>query len=75
LTRHFVQEVGITPKRWLLTQRVGAARALLETSDLSVEQVATRCGFASAASLRAHLRRQAATTPTAYRRAFRAESP
>ena len=71
-SRRFSAEVGVSPKRWLLAQRVGRARELLETTDLPVEVVADRAGFASAAALRLHLRRHAATTPTAYRTTFRA---
>jgi transcriptional regulator GlxA family with amidase domain len=72
-SRRFSAEVGISPKRWLLAQRVGRARELLETTDLPIEVVADRAGFASAAALRLHLRRHAATTPTAYRTTFRAQ--
>lgn len=71
-SRRFRAEVGVSPKRWLLAQRVGRARELLETTDLPIEVVADRAGFASAAALRLHLRRHAATTPTAYRTTFRA---
>ncbi|WP_372791930.1 GlxA family transcriptional regulator [Paraconexibacter sp.] len=70
-SRRFRAEVGVSPKQWLLAQRVGRARELLETTDLPVEVVAERAGFASAPALRLHLRRHAATTPTAYRTTFR----
>lgn len=68
--RRFREETGTTPLQWLLTQRVLEARRLLEDSDLPVEDVAWRCGFGTAASLREHFRRATATTPTAYRRSF-----
>ncbi len=68
--RHFRAETGTTPHRWLLHQRVLQARRLLERSDASVEEVATSCGFGSAASLRAHFKSQTGTSPVAYRRAF-----
>jgi transcriptional regulator GlxA family with amidase domain len=68
--RRFREEAGTTPLQWLLTQRVLEARRLLEESDLPVEDVAWRCGFGTAASLREHFRRSTATTPTAYRRSF-----
>jgi transcriptional regulator GlxA family with amidase domain len=70
--RRFREEIGTTPLQWLLTQRVLEARRLLEESDLPVEAVAWRVGFGTAASLRDHFRRTTATTPTAYRRSFRA---
>jgi AraC family transcriptional regulator, transcriptional activator FtrA len=68
--RRFRAETGTTPLRWLLSRRVLEARLLLESSRLPVEEVAWRCGFGSAASLREHFRRATATTPTAYRRSF-----
>jgi AraC family transcriptional activator FtrA len=70
--RRFLQETGTTPHRWLLSRRVLEARRLLEETDEPIEQVASRSGFGSAASLRQHFRRETATSPTAYRRSFRA---
>jgi transcriptional regulator GlxA family with amidase domain len=69
--RRFRAETGTSPLRWLHAQRVGRARRLLEETDLPVEAVAAQCGFGTAVSLREHFRRATATTPTAYRRAFR----
>jgi transcriptional regulator GlxA family with amidase domain len=68
--RRFREETGTTPLRWLLAQRVLEARRLLEESDLSIDEVAWRAGFGTAASLREHFRRATSTTPTAYRRSF-----
>jgi len=69
--RRFVAETGTTPLRWLTAQRLLEARRLLEATDLPVDQVAIRCGLGTAANLRLHLARDAATTPTAYRRTYR----
>ena len=69
--RHFVAETGLTPLRWLTAQRVLEARRLLEATDIPVEEVAQRSGLSTAANLRLHLGREVATTPTAYREAFR----
>ena len=69
-SRQFRAQTGTTPKHWLLAQRVGRARELLQRTDWPVEVVADRAGFASAAALRDHLRRHTSTSPTAYRRAF-----
>jgi transcriptional regulator GlxA family with amidase domain len=71
--RRFRAETGTTPLQWLLGRRVLEARRLLESSDLPVEDVAGRCGFGTAASLREHFRRATATTPTAYRRSFQVD--
>ncbi len=70
--RRFVEETGTTPTQWLLEQRTRAAQELLEHTDIPVEDVAVRSGFGGPAALREHLRRRLRTTPTAYRRAFRA---
>ncbi|MBB5084993.1 helix-turn-helix domain-containing protein [Nonomuraea endophytica] len=69
--RHFTAQTGVSPHRWLAAQRVQLARRLLERTDLPVDEVARRCGLGTAANLRLHLSRDAATTPTAYRRTFR----
>jgi transcriptional regulator GlxA family with amidase domain len=43
---------------------------LLETTDLPVEQVASRCGFGTATMLRRHFTRILGTSPSHYRRTF-----
>jgi transcriptional regulator GlxA family with amidase domain len=68
--RHFRRETGTTPLRWLLEQRLSAARERLERTDLSVERIADVCGFGSAVNLRGHFRRELHTNPLAYRHAF-----
>ncbi|QQS02273.1 MAG: helix-turn-helix domain-containing protein [Austwickia sp.] len=68
--RRFAAETGTTPHQWLSHQRVAAARHLLEASDLSIEQVASRVGFGSPVVLRTHFRRVIGTSPTAYRARF-----
>ena len=69
--RRFRAETGATPHAWVTTQRVLLARRLLEDTDASVEQVASRTGLGTAAILRHHFLRQVGTTPQAYRRTFR----
>ena len=68
--RRFRAETGLPPARWLHLQRVEAARALLEGSADSLEDVAQRCGFGTAATLRTHFARVLGTTPSAYRRSW-----
>ncbi|MFI8533941.1 GlxA family transcriptional regulator [Streptomyces aquilus] len=71
-TRRFREEVGVSPGQWLTQQRVERARQLLESSDLSVDQVARDAGFGTAQSMRQHLQAALGVTPTSYRRTFRA---
>ncbi len=68
--RRFQQETGTTPHRWLVGQRVLLAQRLLESTTESVDAIAERCGFGSAAALRHHFGRRLGTTPLAYRRCF-----
>ncbi|WP_424529639.1 GlxA family transcriptional regulator [Sphaerisporangium viridialbum] len=68
--RNFAALTGTTPAQWLIRQRVTEAQRLLETTDLSVEQVATRCGFGTATMLRRHFSRVVGTAPSRYRRTF-----
>ncbi|MDH6546833.1 helix-turn-helix domain-containing protein [Streptomyces sp. SAI-041] len=68
--RRFNDEVGLSPGRWLIQQRVVLARHLLESSDLSVDQIAARVGFATGASLRQHLHAAIGVSPQVYRRTF-----
>ena len=70
-TRRFREEVGVSPGQWLTQQRVERARHLLESTDLSMDQVATDAGFGTAQSMRQHLQAALGVTPTTYRRTFR----
>ncbi|MEU9439852.1 helix-turn-helix domain-containing protein [Streptomyces sp. NPDC048304] len=69
--RRFQQETGTTPYRWILRQRVLRAQELLEATDETVDTIAWRTGFGTAAALRHQFVRALGTTPNAYRRAFR----
>ena len=74
-SRRFRKATGATPGRWLLEQRVRASLELLEASDASIEVIADRVGFGTAATYRHHFTSIMRTTPTNYRRAFNACSP
>jgi transcriptional regulator GlxA family with amidase domain len=71
-TRRFREEVGVSPGQWLTFQRVERARQLLESTDLSIDQVARDAGFGTAQSMRQHLQSVLGVPPTVYRRTFRA---
>jgi transcriptional regulator GlxA family with amidase domain len=72
-TRRFREEIGTSPGRWLTRQRVERACALLERTDLSVDEVAADAGFGTAGSLRLHLQAELGVSPTAYRATFRGD--
>ncbi len=69
--RRFNALTGMTPGEWLLAERLARARVLLESGDVSVEDVATQAGFGSAATLRHHFRQRLGISPTHYRARFR----
>ncbi len=70
-TRRFRDETGLSPRQWLLRQRVTHAQLLLESTDLAVDAVARRSGLGSATALRQHLQATIGVAPSAYRRTFR----
>jgi transcriptional regulator GlxA family with amidase domain len=71
LTRVFTRELGTTPARYVEQVRIEAARALLETSDASLDVIADRSGLSSAETLRRSFTRAVGLTPHAYRQRFR----
>jgi AraC family transcriptional activator FtrA len=71
-SRRFAEANGTSPLRWLTEQRVAASLPLLESSDHPVEHIASVVGFPSAPAYRVQFQRLMRTTPSAYRRAFKA---
>jgi transcriptional regulator GlxA family with amidase domain len=78
-TRHFsrlfTHEVGVTPATWVEEARINAARTLLESGELAPKQVASRCGFANADTLRRTFTRHVGVTPAEYRKRHTSRSP
>lgn len=72
LNRRFREQAGTTPMQWRLRLRIHHAQELLETTTLSVDQIARHCGFGTAIALRQHFARLVHQSPLAYRRSVRA---
>ncbi|MFB4301077.1 helix-turn-helix domain-containing protein [Actinomadura sp. NTSP31] len=70
--RHFNRQTGTSPLRWVVTQRIMAALPLLEEGTAPVERIAAAVGFESPVTFRHHFGRAMRTSPSAYRRTFRA---
>ncbi|MFM2044676.1 MAG: hypothetical protein RLY86_3252 [Pseudomonadota bacterium] len=66
--RRFRDMTGTTPGEWLLRERVERAAELLRGTDAGIEDIATACGFPTAAALRYHVRTRFGTTPSRLRR-------
>ncbi|MEE1928007.1 helix-turn-helix domain-containing protein [Streptomyces sp. TRM 70351] len=73
--RTFARTTGTTPIRWLLTHRVRASLPLLETTEATIEEIASAVGFDSPTTYRHHFTRQMRTSPTTYRKTFRTPCP
>ena len=69
-TRRFREATGTTVIKWLAAERIARAQQLLETTNLSIERVATEVGFGTALSLRQHFASELHTSPSAYRQLF-----
>ncbi|GGM21060.1 AraC family transcriptional regulator [Micromonospora sonchi] len=74
-TRRFRAETGLSPAQWLLHERTDHARLLLESTDLSIDQIARRSGFGTTAALRQQLHQRIGVAPSAYRRTFKGRAP
>ncbi|MEV8632280.1 helix-turn-helix domain-containing protein [Streptosporangium sp. NPDC051023] len=68
--RHFGRQTGISPLRWVISQRVAASLTLLESTTAPIEEIAVAVGFDSPVTFRHHFAKAMRTSPSAYRRAF-----
>jgi transcriptional regulator GlxA family with amidase domain len=67
LTRLFLREVEVTPGRFVRRARTEAAAQLLTTTDLTMEAVASRCGFGTPETLRQAFQSRYGVSPSHYR--------
>ncbi len=68
--RRFVERTKLTPARYLENLRVQRARELLETTSLTVEEIANQAGFWREERLRRSFLRVLGVTPSIYRNHF-----
>lgn len=69
--RRFIALTGLPPMKWVTSERVDAARLLLETTSLSVEAISESAGFSQAEALRYHFRKSLGVSPLSYRKRFK----
>jgi transcriptional regulator GlxA family with amidase domain len=69
--RVFLKETGMTPAKFVEKLRVEVARKYLEDSDLSMDQIAEKCGLGGLVSMRRTFMRHMMVSPSDYRRSFR----
>lgn len=68
--RRFNLALKVAPGKYVQMLRLDAARRLLTESSLSVKQVADRCGFQSAETMRIAFQRSLHTSPSDFRERF-----
>lgn len=74
LVRKFRQATGMSVFDWINQERVSQAKALLETTDHPVGDIAVMVGFQTPETLRRNFDRHVGTTAGAYRAEFRRQS-
>jgi transcriptional regulator GlxA family with amidase domain len=71
LLRHFRSHFGTSPLGYIQHLRVERAKALLEATQLSFDEVVERCGYSDVPSFRKLFKRETTMTPADYRDRFR----
>jgi len=71
LLRHFRSHFGTSPIGYIQHLRVERAKALLEATQLSFDEVVERCGYSDVPSFRKLFKRETSLTPGHYRERFR----
>jgi AraC family transcriptional regulator len=66
--RLFKNTLGMTPHRYVLEQRLAAAKRLLEETNMPLAQIASETGFSSQSHLCTAMRRACGVTPGQWRR-------
>lgn len=68
--RLFHEVHGVTPHQYLSTRRICRAKELLESTELSVSEIAVEVGFESGSALGRLFKTQVGCSPTQYRAAI-----
>lgn len=75
LSRIFKQECGMTLMTFVNDARIDAVRRHLEATDISLTEIAKRCGFTNAATLRRVFTKRLGIGPVDYRERFKTDDP
>ena len=67
IRRYIKQKYNLTPKTWLDNRRLQKATMLLESSDKSISEIATECGYATISWFIAQFKKQYQVTPKEFR--------
>lgn len=68
LYKYFHEQLGCTVSEYVTRRRIREAEILLKTTDLSMDQIADRVGFSSAAYFTKNFKEEKGVTPLKYRK-------
>ncbi len=68
--RRFAKLTGLSPIKWVTSERITQARLLLETTTLSIDAISYNIGFGTTEALRYHFRQGLGISPMSYRKRF-----
>ena len=68
--RVFKRIMGTTPYNYLTNYRINSAKFLLRTTDMSVSEIADKCGFSDTSNFIAQFKKYTSQSPLCYRRYF-----
>jgi len=68
--RRFESELGLSPQQYIAQARINRAQVLMESTSLSLGDIARRCGYRSATAMRYAFVKTLEVTPREYRRTF-----
>lgn len=71
LNRIFKRELNLTPIKYLIQIRIEKSKTLLRRKDISITEIAAKCGFSSSAHLAADFKRLTNLTPRQYRDTYK----
>src|ERR1700754_314574 len=73
--RVFSVDVGMTPGKYIEGLRIESSRRYLEETNMTMEQIASECGFGTSDTMRKIFHRSMNMTPYAYRSLFGSRQP
>ncbi|MBQ8541555.1 MAG: helix-turn-helix transcriptional regulator [Clostridia bacterium] len=68
--RIFNQHIGITPYRYLTAHRINAAKILLRSENISIAEVAEKCGFSDTSNFICQFKKHTGQKPLEYKKYF-----
>lgn len=68
--RRFKKETGVTPMEYLIEIRIKHAKLLLSRKNITVTEIAMRCGFGSVAHFSSCFQKRLNMTPTEYQKKY-----